>query len=278
MSEIENQVSQTSQYVAAARAVEHKRADRLFSDPLAEKLAGKKIISEILPLIEEYEKRGKPMIEVRTRFFDDFLLASTTDIRQVIILGAGMDTRSFRLPWHPDTYLYEIDRPEVMQRKESLLGSTPAKCHRHSLAIDLRQLWSEQLIETGFQPSKPSVWLLEGLLYYLTETEVRTLLRTISDLTAQGSKLGADLVNEKNKQEKNQRLDRRWAKLWQSGCDEPEKLFAEFGWQASVVQYGDRAASFGRFKYKYPPREVPDVVRVFLVTANRRSILKTRFS
>ena len=262
MSEIQDRVSLTSQYMAAARAVEHKRANRLFADPLAEKLAGKEIMAEILPQVEEYEKRGRPVIAVRTRFFDDFLMSSATNIWQVVILGAGMDTRAFRLPWHSDTHLYELDCPEVVQRKESLLNSVSAKCHRDAIPIDLRQSWFEQLTDRGFQPLNPSIWLLEGLLYYLNSEEVMTILKTISDSATSDSRLGVDLLNKQMTSSNN-----GLAKYWQYGVDEPEQLLAKFGWQASVVQFGDEAASFGRFKHKFPSREVPGIARGFLVTA-----------
>ena len=265
-SEIKDTVGLTSRYMAAVRAIEHQRPDCLFSDPLAEKLAGAEIIAEIAPRAQEYEDRGRPVVAVRTRFFDDFLMSSASFVRQVILLGAGMDTRAFRLSWHPDTHLYELDRPDVMQLKESLLDSTPAKCHRQVLSIDLRGSWSEKLIERGFETTSPSIWLLEGVVYYLSEADVRALLKTITDLSTNGSFLGADVLNEKMKNS-----DNGLAKYWKSGFDEPEKLFAEFGWQASVVQFGDETANFGRFKYKFPSREVPDIARGFLVTARKEA-------
>ena len=264
MSEIQDTISLTAQYMAVVRAVEHKRVNRLFADPLAEKLAGKKIMAKILPKVRDYEAQGKPVVAVRTRFFDDFLISSATNIRQIVILGAGMDTRAFRLPLHPDTHLYELDRPEVMQRKESLLSSVSAKCHRDSIPIDLRQSWFEQLIIRGFQPSNPCIWLLEGLLYYLNPEEVMTILKTISDSAISGSKLGVDLLNKKMTSSNN-----GVAKYWQYGVDEPERLLTELGWQPSVVQYGDEAANYGRFMQQPAPRKVPDVARGFLVTATK---------
>lgn len=262
---MQNKVSLTSRYMAAVRAIEHQRPDRLFSDPLAEKLAGAEIIAEIAPRAQEYEDEGRPVVAVRTRFFDDFLSSSASSIRQVVILGAGMDTRAFRLPWHPDTYLYELDRPDVIQLKESLLNSTPAICHRQVIPIDLRKSWSEKLLQKGFETKSPSIWLLEGVLYYLTKTDACNLLKAITDLSPDGSFLGADVLNEKM-----QKSDNGLAKYWQSGFDEPEKLFSSLGWQADVVQFGDDTASFGRFKYKSPPREVPDIARGFLVTARKQ--------
>ena len=98
---------------------------------------------------------------------------------------------------------------------------------------------------------------------------MKTLLKQITNLSAEESFLGADLVNEKMRQLNKPKNSQD--QKWKSACDEPEKLFAEFGWQTSVVQFGDDTASFGRFKHKFPPREVPDIARGFLVTARKKA-------
>jgi methyltransferase (TIGR00027 family) len=128
MSEIRDSVSRTSLVIAAKRAIENQRADRLFVDPFAEKLAS----AEVDTLIEKWKKqegdlsqiksRRTRFVAVRTRFFDDFLMSVTTKASQVVILGAGMDTRAFRLPWRSSTHLYEIDRLEVIERKGLFLS------------------------------------------------------------------------------------------------------------------------------------------------------------
>lgn len=265
MSEIQDLVSRSCQLTAAIRALETKRPDRLFEDPLAARLAGSEMIAQTEPKLKEYDDRGTPIVAVRTRFFDDFMISSTSQIDQIAILGAGMDTRAFRLSWLPETCIYELDRPEVLEKKESILQDIPAKCQRICVAADLGQLWSSQLLAAGFQAEKPTLWLLEGLLYYLSETEVDRLLKTVSELSAIGSRLGADLINFKLIQESSEEV----SKYWRYGCDEPEKLFAEYGWQASVVQPGEEGAHFGRFTFQFPPREVPNASRGFLVTATK---------
>src|SRR5262249_10111827 len=78
---------------------------------------------------------------IRTKFFDDFLLHATREqeIRQVVLLAAGMDTRAFRLTWPPHTLLFELDQPELLTQKEQILasaGASPA-CWYRTLGIDL---------------------------------------------------------------------------------------------------------------------------------------------
>ena len=144
MSEIQDLVIRSSRMMAAVRALETKRADGLFKDPLAALLAGDDMIAEIAPSVQQYEDQGKPIVAVRTRFFDDFLMSQIAQIRQVVILGAGMDTIAFRLPWHPNTHLYELNCAEVIQYKESVLRDIQSQCPRYTLGIDLREPWSEQ--------------------------------------------------------------------------------------------------------------------------------------
>lgn len=268
MSELQDIVSRSSQFMAAVRALETKRPDRLFDDPYAERLAGAEIIAQVKPILQGSDERGRPFVAVRTRFFDDFLFSSASQINQIVILGAGMDTRAFRLPWPPETCIYELDRPEVLQKKESILQDTPAKCQRICVAADLGKLWSSKLIDARFQPEKPTLWLLEGFLYYLKDTEVYSLLNQISELSAIGSRLGTDSINIKMLQEAGNDLSRRW----RYGCDRPEELFAEHGWEAVVIEPGNEGAHFGRFTFQKPPREVPGVARSFLVRATKKPV------
>jgi methyltransferase (TIGR00027 family) len=91
---------------AAARARESDRVDRLFLDPLAAALAG----DEGFAALDRHnaaravgEVVANPTFAIRTWFFDDLLLAETAarEVRQVVIVAAGLDARAFRLPWPP---------------------------------------------------------------------------------------------------------------------------------------------------------------------------------
>ncbi len=260
------EVSFTSQLMAANRAFESQRRDRLFDDPFAEQLAGTKAMQVVIPKAEEYEAQGRPYVAVRTRFFDDFLLQSSHTVHQVVLLGAGMDTRAYRLDWQPSTHLYEIDRASVLDYKENILKEAAPKCTRHTIAADLRSDWVQPLIESGYRPEEPSVWLLEGLLYYLSNSEVSALMKAIDSLTVVGSGFAADVINDTI-------LDGSdaLAQYWQSSCNEPETFFAKFGWSAQAIQPGEEGASFGRFTFVFPPRAVADAPHIFFVTATKKS-------
>jgi methyltransferase (TIGR00027 family) len=185
-------VGLTSRWVAAARARESERLDRLFDDPLAAALAGSEGFAW-LDHMERAQPWGGPAlyVVVRTRFFDDFLLRASwgTGARQVVLLAAGMDARAFRLNWPPGTRLYELDRPEVIDAKDAIASSAGAHptCERWAIGVDLgRPSWPEALLSADeYEAQEPSVWLAEGLLFYMTEATTRTLLGGASALAAQ---------------------------------------------------------------------------------------------
>lgn len=263
MAEIQNIVSLSSRIMAVGRAIETERPDGLFKDPLAKMLAGDDIIAEITPKVQEYEDRGTPIIPVRTRFFDDFLISKAAEIQQVVILGAGMDARAFRLPWQSNTHVYELDNPEVIEYKNSVLANAESKCHRHSCGVDIRESWSEKLLNQGYQITTPTIWLMEGFIYYLSETEVHELLKTMTQLSSPGSWFLADLINSYFVSKSKEELSNHW----KFGCDEPEKLLSAYNWEASVLQAGDEGASYGRFTHKFQPRDVLDAPHYFFVKA-----------
>ena len=110
----------TASWTAAVRALESQRDDRLFSDPWAQELAG----ASGLAWMETKSPESVVPIVLRTRYFDDVLEHISRDlgIRQIVLLGAGYDTRAFRLQWPSSTSLFELDSPLVLERKDSILS------------------------------------------------------------------------------------------------------------------------------------------------------------
>jgi methyltransferase (TIGR00027 family) len=272
-------VGLTSRWVAAARARESQRLDRLFDDPLAAALAGPEGFAW-LDELERAQPWGEPALYVviRTRFFDEFLLRATWEAgaRQVVLLAAGMDARAFRLGWPPGTRLYELDRQEVIDAKDAVASGASAHptCERQTIGVDLEHpCWSEALLSAEYEAQEWSVWLAEGLLFYITEAATRALLRGVSVLAAPHSQLGADLVNRDLLGSPVmwpllEILSRRGAP-GRFGTNDPEPLFAEHGWEAEITQPGEREANYGRWPYPVAPRRMPGVPRLFLIRAQR---------
>ena len=154
--EIKNDVCRTAVVMAAKLAIESERADRLFEDPFAPQLVGSE---EMQSLKENWEKQdGKDpqsmtlrirFVAVRTKFFDDFLISVIPKVSQIVILGAGYDTRAYRLPLTPEICIYEIDLPEIMSRKEAILKDIPSKCHHKAIATDLQKTLGAFIKKSG---------------------------------------------------------------------------------------------------------------------------------
>lgn len=290
-------ISATARLTAAARARETRRPDRLFEDPWAAALAG----PEGVALMTEMEAaaappggtdvKDNPYIAIRTRYFDDFLLevvggrrgdggagarADAPGPRQVVILAAGLDTRAFRLDWPSGLCCYEIDRADVLHAKDQVLRAAGAlpRCARHVIAADLAGAWPGALAAGGFDAASPSVWLIEGLTPYLGEATVRALLAQCASMAAPGSRLGLDVLGQGFFRSPWTRtyleaLERAGAP-WKFGTDDPEGLLSDAGWDATVVRPGEPSASFGRWRFPVPPRDVADVPTIFIATATRR--------
>ncbi|MDT5167016.1 MAG: hypothetical protein QOD02_328, partial [Mycobacterium sp.] len=186
-------VAATGLLVAAMRAEESTRDDALFHDPFAERLAGDE--GRRL-LAESSAETGQPsaLIVVRTGLFDEALLrVHAGGVAQVVILAAGMDARSYRLPWHDGTTVYEVDQPQVIAIKEERLAGEQPRCRRAAVGVDLADDWPEVLDSQGFDSSSRTVWLIEGLLY-IEASEVDRLFARVDALSAPGSVLLYDVV------------------------------------------------------------------------------------
>ncbi|MFI2511511.1 SAM-dependent methyltransferase [Streptomyces sp. NPDC018972] len=203
-------VGLTALLVAAARALETHRPDSLAQDAYAEHFV------RAAPACADWPVRvqqvpdgdGNPLwgrfaryFGLRTRVLDDFLLRSVrTGARQVVLLGAGLDTRAFRLDWPSDCVVFEIDRAGVLAFKHRVLTDLPAtpKAKRVPVPVDLRADWVTALTTAGFDPAAPSVWLAEGLLFYLPSPTETYLIDAVDRLTAEGSALAFEAKLEKD--------------------------------------------------------------------------------
>src|SRR3954467_5061071 len=159
-------VAGTGLLVAAIRAMESTRDDRLFTDPYADRLAGETGRALLAAAIAETGERSTVQIIVRTRFLDDALLRAVRTAHQVVIVAAGMDARAYRLAWPEGAVVFELDQPTVIAAKNDVLADDEPRCRRVTVGVDLADDWPTALTKTDFDPTAPTVWLIEGLLQY----------------------------------------------------------------------------------------------------------------
>jgi methyltransferase (TIGR00027 family) len=221
-------------------------------------------------------QRMTDMLAARTRYIDAFF-SRTADagIRQVVILASGLDARGYRLPWAPGTTVFEIDQPQVIEFKTATIGALGAKptADVRAVAIDLRDDWPSALREAGFDTGRPAAWAAEGLLGFLPPEAQDRLLDKITELSADGSELVAevfmnsgtsgDALNEATKKWQDSGLDVALDDLGFPGDrNDAATYLADRGWHpvrtplnqlladnGLPLQPGDEDAPFGRNYY-----------------------------
>lgn len=203
-------VSRTAQYVALYRALETMgRAQEtteapLFRDPFAKLFLSPGLrlalrATRVGPLRRQllrYSERRAPGARTsaigRTVFIDATLRAEIArGTRQLVILGAGYDCRAHRMPELADTTVFEIDRAEMQARKRARLARAKTRVRddvRYVPVDFLRDDPAERLAASGWDRTKPTVFLWEGVTNYLTEQAVSAVLGWVG-ASAPGSAL-----------------------------------------------------------------------------------------
>jgi methyltransferase (TIGR00027 family) len=281
-------VSETAFNVAQAREEESQRSDRLFDDPLASAFvaARREPQGEVTQSPDAVDLRPilHPYVAVRTRFFDDALLEATAaSIQQVVILGAGLDARAFRLPWPTGTRVFELDLPELFAFKESVIaqrGGEP-RCDRVVVPVDLRDDWPAALEARDFTPTQVSAWLLEGLLMYLSEGERDDLLTRLGKLAVPHSRMALeppvwtvaadalpDIVRGVVAHDTISRVlaEHRGAATADPSVADPAAWLETRGWHARLYDVVDRFAAYGR-PVPVAVAAASNVMRRYLATA-----------
>jgi methyltransferase (TIGR00027 family) len=175
LSEIRH-VSDTALMVAACRALERTRPYGMVDDPFAERLAGERghAILKALP-VPELMCFG---VAVRSRFLDGEVLYAANELKveTVLCLGAGLDTRPWRLDLPASLRWIEVDFPEMLDYKHGILAAMQAepRCQLQRMAADLNDAAARAAIWRAVGPA-PALMITEGLLMYLPGATVEAL-------------------------------------------------------------------------------------------------------
>jgi len=175
MAEVIETVSDTAFWIAHYRAVESRRADALFQDPLASVLAGEqgKKIAENMPMRFMTEW----VVAIRTRLIDDYIQNAIAEgIDGILNLGAGLDTRPYRMDLPGSLLWVEADYPRMIEFKQSKLAAETPRCKLERLAIDLADSAERRKFFAGVDKRAQKLLVLtEGLVVYLTLEEAAAL-------------------------------------------------------------------------------------------------------
>jgi methyltransferase (TIGR00027 family) len=254
-------VSATALGVARARAGESRRPDRLFDDPMAARFlaAAAGEAGEVAAADDEcgdedrldsYRAALGFHVVIRTRFYDDYLLAAcAASCRQVVLLAAGLDARAFRLPWPAGVRVFEVDLAAVLDVKAAALrAAAPPRCERTVVAADLRTDWSAALVGAGYDATRPTAWLVEGLLVYLDRGDAGHVLATVDALSCAGSRLATERgTSAARLPVAGTPAWNTTTAMWQGGLgDDTGGWLERHGWRVRDHDLGAVAAGYGR--------------------------------
>jgi methyltransferase (TIGR00027 family) len=205
--------SATAQWTTLARALELRRpaAQRIVTDRYAPVFLSRqyqallRTLSAGGPLVrlgERHELAGMSAYALcRHRFIDDHLGAELRGgAEQVVILGAGYDSRAYRfadlLAGRP---VHEVDLAPLSRRKAEVVAAHP-ELFGHSairrVEIDFRsESLAERLLDAGFAVGARTVVVWEGVSMYLTRGAITDTLGTLRDICGAGSVLTMDLLD-----------------------------------------------------------------------------------
>lgn len=231
-------VSDTAFLIAQFRAVESARPDALFRDPLAQTLAGERgqAIAAAWPAIA----MTAWMTAIRTVVIDDYIRAAIVrGVEAVVNLGAGLDTRPFRLDLPPALDWIEVDYPDVIAfKKARLLGQTP-RCRLERVGMDLSQASERRAFIDRLDASgKRLLVLTEGVVPYLDVQQVGELADDLRRLRQVDGWIVDYLSPGSQRHRQRSGVDRHLQRSpFKFQPPDWFGFFAEHGWRAREVQY-----------------------------------------
>jgi len=201
-------VSQTATVVALWRARESARSSigRLFEDTwapaflgwrfrLALQLSRLPVIGAAVPwsLLDGHWSGSRGTVAARTRYIDDVLGdALRSGVEQVVILGAGFDSRAYRIPGIERTHVFEVDHPMTQAEKKNVvvrrLGTLPP--HVTLVPIDFSTHTLDSMMPgAGYRAGANTLFICEGVTHYLSAPAVDEVFRYVSRSAGAGSRM-----------------------------------------------------------------------------------------
>jgi methyltransferase (TIGR00027 family) len=201
--------SETAMQMALSRAIESLKTEeeRICYDPLAKDfltlkykilIQNKLLRNSVVKIIDQLFIGHHYYVIARTRYIDDFLQECfANEIQQVVIMGAGFDSRAYRFDDLKEIKVFEVDHPATMAiKKEKIqkeLGSLPN--HVVYVPIDfLKEKLSDKLVQCGYSGKLKSLFIWEGTTPYLIPESVDETLAFVSSNSGKDSSIIFDYI------------------------------------------------------------------------------------
>jgi methyltransferase (TIGR00027 family) len=182
---------------------------RIFSDPLAVAILGVDE-DEIVRHARETpsSRRMRLFISIRTRFAEDALSAAyARGVRQLVVLGAGLDTYAYRKSLPDGLKIFEVDHPATQAFKRERLAAAhidlPSALSYVPVDFE-RDTCGDRLSEAGFDPNARTFVTWLGVIPYLTQQAIWSTLTYISKLPG-----GAEVVFDYSNPPEQMTVERR---------------------------------------------------------------------
>ena len=185
----ERQPSRTALGAAGYRAAHQLlEGGKVFSDPFARTILGDGADTIIEKLsADPAQQRTRIFMAARSRFAEDCLGAAVArGVRQVVILGAGLDTFALRNPYSDlGLRVFEVDHPATQAWKQRRLVETglaiPASLTFAAIDFESDDL-GRGLRDAGFKPDRPAFFIWLGVVPYLGRAAIAATLRYIASV------------------------------------------------------------------------------------------------
>jgi methyltransferase (TIGR00027 family) len=196
------QPSRTALGAAGLRAA-HQVLDgaAIFADPLALRILGPDaddLVREAQAEADPFRQRLRWFIAIRSRIAEDALAAAIKHgVRQLVVLGAGLDTYAYRVPHSPDLCIFEVDHPATQAWKRERLAKAdiPLPSALSFVPVDFeRETLADGLAAAGFDSIQQTFFTWLGVVPYLTDEAIFSTLGFIAGLSG-GAHVVFDYVN-----------------------------------------------------------------------------------
>ncbi len=264
--ELKTEIGQ-AELIANVRAYESSKSEdeRICYDPLAVHFINPKMWEVLVenPEMAADTEAGINSIVGRVRYLDDIVEKSVNEgLEQLVILGAGFDTRAYRIEGMENVKVFEIDHPSTQQYKtlkiKEIFQSNLENVVYVPVDFESEKI-SEELFKKGYNASLKTLFIMEGFIYYITPEAAAETLSFMVKNSGKGSAVVFDYLLDSGVKEGNkQRSD---ANIFKFGIKEEglEEFLGQFGFsdiQGSSTKDLKKLYYQGKNENRFPSEKI----------------------